>query len=98
VPLTVTYAVATRVSWTNAVVDNDTGDSVNTVLAAAAGGQGIEASTVDAGNCTGSTSRAAENSDGDFFFCAASGDDMGSIFVAALNQVGGGVKLMNLPE
>jgi hypothetical protein len=98
VPLTVTYNVATKVTWTNAAVDTNPGPTVNSVLAAASGGQGIDAAAVDSGGCSTPTSRTAENSDGDFFFCGASGDDMGPIFVTALSQVGGGVKLINLPH
>ncbi len=48
-------------------------------------------------NCSTSAQQAAENSDGDYFFCAASGSDMGPIFTTALSQVSKGIKLMKLP-
>ena len=66
------------------------------VLAEAAGGQGIDASTADQ-NCADATARAAENGDGDFYFCAAQGDDLGALFITALSQVSSGIKLINLP-
>jgi Flp pilus assembly protein TadG len=54
------------------------------------------ASDVD-GDCKNSTDRATENGDGDFFFCAASGDNMSSIFVSALNAVTTGIRLFQMP-
>ncbi len=48
-------------------------------------------------DCSSSAERAAENADGDYFFCAASGSDMGPIFTTALSQVSKGIKLMKLP-
>ena len=47
--------------------------------------------------CSTTALQAAENSDGDYFFCAASGDNMAPIFKTALGQVSKGVKLLNLP-
>jgi hypothetical protein len=98
VALTISYAVGTKVTWANSVSDNGPDPTVNSVLADASGGQGLDAATVDSGNCSTATSRAAENADGDFFFCGASGDDMGPIFVTALSQVSSGIKLINLPN
>ncbi len=52
----------------------------------------------DADNpCATSTERAVENGDGDFFFCAASGDDMSDVFVTAIGSAGGGIRLIRLP-
>jgi hypothetical protein len=82
---------------TNVIVQGSGNSAVPDVLAGAAGGQGIDAST-NSNDCSSTTGRTAENSDGDFFFCAASGDDMGSIFVTALSQVSSGIKLINLPH
>ena len=46
---------------------------------------------------SGQTGTFAENTDGDYFFCAASGSDMASIFKTALSQASGGIKLIRLP-
>ncbi|MFT4263191.1 MAG: hypothetical protein QM572_07410 [Nocardioides sp.] len=81
---------------TTAVVQGGGNDKVPDVLAAAAGGQGVTASAN--GDCSTAEGRAAENGDADYFFCAATGDDMGSIFVTALGQVTGGIKLIALPK
>jgi hypothetical protein len=84
-----------------AIVQNDTADlpnsSVPNVLAKAAGGNNIDPSYSDH-DCSAGSGRAAENADGDYFFCAASGDDMGPIFITALSQVSTGVKLINMPH
>lgn len=77
-------------------INNQRDRKVTEVLAEAAGGQGIDASTADQ-NCADTTARAAENNDGDFYFCAAQGDDLGALFITALSQVSSGVKLINLP-
>lgn len=69
---------------------------VSEVLAAAAGGHDIDPSVAD-NICATTTERAAENGDGDFYFCAAEGDDLGPVFITALSQVSGGIKLINLP-
>lgn len=52
----------------------------------------------DADNtCATSTQRNIENADGDHFFCAASGDDMSSLFVRAIGSASGGIRLIKLP-
>jgi Flp pilus assembly protein TadG len=52
----------------------------------------------DADNaCSPGADQTAENSDGDYFFCAATGTDMASIFTTALSQVSKGIKLLKLP-
>ena len=48
-------------------------------------------------NCSTTAEQAAENADGDYFFCAASGSDMATIFRTALSQTSKGIKLMKLP-
>lgn len=66
------------------------------VLAAAASPVGGVPSTAS-NSCGTAALRAAENADGDYFFCGASGTDMAPIFKTALSQVSKGVKLMKLP-
>jgi hypothetical protein len=70
---------------------------VSSILASAASPDqyGVASSAQNA--CSTDAERAAENSDGDYFFCAASGDDMAPIFKTALSQASSGIKLMNLP-
>jgi hypothetical protein len=48
-------------------------------------------------DCGTTSGRNAENSDGDYFFCAASGTDMAPIFKTALSQASSGIKLIRLP-
>ena len=55
-----------------------------------------EATTASA--CDSTTSRAAENADGDYYFCAAQGSELASIFKTAIAQVSSGVRLVKLPQ
>ncbi len=73
------------------------GEPVRQVLAAAASPdtQG-NASTAD-NACSTAAERSAENSDGDFFFCAATGSELGAIFVAAVNAVSPNTRLIRIP-
>ncbi len=92
VNVTITYTQLSDTGGNHNVVGP--GDqSITDVLAGVAGGNGVPASTSN--GCTTTELRAAENGDGDYFFCAASGDDMAPIFVTALSQVSTGVKLLN---
>ncbi|WP_110206576.1 TadE/TadG family type IV pilus assembly protein [Nocardioides daejeonensis] len=70
---------------------------VTAVLAEAASVDSTGAAS-DADNaCTTVALRAAENSDGDHFYCAASGDDMASLFTSAISAAGQGIRLLRLP-
>jgi Flp pilus assembly protein TadG len=68
------------------------------VLAAAASPTLNGPSTAN-NNCATTAGRNAENSDGDYFFCAATGAsaDLANIFVTAIAQLSGTSHLMNLP-
>ena len=55
------------------------------------------ASASAARSSSSSAGRTAENGDGDYFFCAATGTDMAPIFKTALSQAGTGIKLIRLP-
>ncbi|MGZ4553593.1 MAG: pilus assembly protein TadG-related protein [Mycobacteriaceae bacterium] len=68
----------------------------DTLAAAASDKQSGGASTAD-NACSTVAEQTAENSDGDYFFCAASGSDMASIFTTAIAQASKGIRLMNLP-
>ena len=77
-----------------------TGSSGPTVTATLAGAASPDVNGVasDADNdCSTATRRATENADGDFFFCAASGDDMAALFVHAIGSASGGIKLIKMP-
>jgi hypothetical protein len=73
------------------------GPTVTGTLAAAASADKTGAASDADTDCASSASRAAENADGDFFFCAASGDDMSSLFVTAIGSASGGIRLIRLP-
>jgi hypothetical protein len=74
-----------------------TGDYVRKTLAAAASDDSL-GNPSDADNDCGSvTNRNIENSDGDFFFCAASGTEMGPIFVSAVNAISSNSRLVRIP-
>lgn len=65
---------------------------VTDTLAASASG-----SSVADNPCQTLAQQTAENSDGDYFFCAASGTEMAPIFKTALSQASKGIKLILLP-
>ena len=50
-----------------------------------------------ASDCSSTAGRTAENTDGDFFFCAASGTELGPIFVSAVNAISTGSHLIRIP-
>ncbi|QZY28704.1 pilus assembly protein [Nocardioides coralli] len=78
--------------------EGSSGPTVTGTLAASASVDPSGAPS-DADNaCSNVAQRAIENSDGDFFFCAASGDDMASVFVTAITSASGGIKLIQLPS
>jgi hypothetical protein len=77
-------------------VNNARDQKITDVLAGAAGGQGIDPSTAN-NTCFSDADRASENGDGDFYFCAASGDALGPVFITALSQISSGIRLINLP-
>ena len=58
---------------------------------------GTYTQTMAESDCSDSAEREAENSDGDYLFCAASGTDMAPIFRTALSQATKGIKLLRLP-
>jgi Flp pilus assembly protein TadG len=48
-------------------------------------------------DCSTSAERVAENKDGDYFYCAASGTELGPIFATAVNAVTESIKLIRMP-
>lgn len=51
-----------------------------------------------ASECRTSTQRQDENTDGDFYFCAASGSELADIFKTAISQATGTVRFLNMPR
>jgi hypothetical protein len=66
-------------------------------LAAAASPAPLGGASTANNDCSSVPGRTAENTDGDYFFCAASGTDMAAIFVTAFTQIANGVRLIQLP-
>lgn len=48
-------------------------------------------------DCSTTAERTAENKDGDYYYCAASGAELGPIFATAINAVTESIKLIELP-
>lgn len=71
---------------------------VRDVLAAAASNHPTTNAPSAASDCSVAAQRTAENADGDYFFCAAGGAELGAIFKTALSSLGGGVKLIKVPK
>ncbi|WP_441407861.1 pilus assembly protein TadG-related protein [Arthrobacter sp. 2MCAF15] len=70
---------------------------VRDVLASAASEK--SSGVPSASNACGTAAQtAAENSDGDYFFCAADGADLGPIFVSAINAISAHSRLMRIPD
>lgn len=80
--------------------EGETGSTsrVRDVLAAAASSDPVTGAASSASACNNPASRAAENVDGDFFFCAAQGAELADIFKTAVAQVSSGVRLVKLPS
>ena len=71
---------------------------VRDYLAAAASPNPITNAPSRAEGCSGTSQIKAENEDGDYFFCAAQGSELASIFKTAIAQVSTGVRLVKLPS
>ena len=91
------YKTSTTTKYQRAAASS----SVLSVMAAAASpvtdsdGNVTQASAQS--DCSDEAEQDAENSDGDYLFCAASGTDMAPIFRTALSQATKGIKLLKLP-
>lgn len=73
------------------------GEFVRNVLATAASPD-AQGNPSDADNdCSSPALRSSENADGDFFFCAASGTELGPIFVSAINAINPNSRLIRIP-
>lgn len=82
---------------TNTIWTDPGGEQVTGVLAGIASPVTGGAASTNDKDCSTTAGRASENSDGDYFFCAASGTDMAPIFKTALSQASAGIRLIRLP-
>jgi hypothetical protein len=73
------------------------GEYVRNVLASVASPDAKNNASDADNDCSTPTLRAVENFDGDFFFCAATGAELGPIFVSAVNAISPNSKLIQLP-
>lgn len=70
---------------------------VRDVLAASASSNPLTGAASDASDCSTTSGRTDENSDGDYFFCAASGSELKDIFKTAVSLASSSVRLITLP-
>jgi hypothetical protein len=70
---------------------------VRDVLAAAASDKAPGTPSAASNDCSTPALTSAENTDGDYFFCAASGTDLGPIFVSAINAISPNSRLVRIP-
>ena len=73
------------------------GSSVDDVLAAAASPAPNGSASTANNNCSTVAGAAAENSDGDFYFCAATGAQLSGIFSTAVSQLSSTTKFVKMP-
>jgi hypothetical protein len=92
-----TITVDRDVTNTVTAYDQAPDSRVLDVLAGAASPNADNVPSAANNGCSTDSERATENADGDYFFCAASGSDMASIFTTALSQVSTGIKLIRMP-
>ncbi|MCZ4499585.1 MAG: hypothetical protein JWQ74_2138 [Marmoricola sp.] len=82
---------------TNVIWSAPVGSQVTGVLAGAASSTTAGVASTNDKDCSTTAGRTAENADGDYFFCAATGTDMAPIFKTALSQASSGIRLVRLP-
>jgi hypothetical protein len=88
------YARVTTETTTR-YVDSPTSSVLNVLAQAASPVEGVP--SMAQSDCSSAAERTAENADGDYLFCGASGTDMAPIFKTALSQATKGIKLLKLP-
>ncbi len=74
-----------------------TGSNVDDVLAAAASPMADGTPSTANNNCSTTAGANAENSDGDFYFCAATGAQLAGIFATAVSQITSTTKFVKMP-
>lgn len=94
--VTIGFGDATSAGCQRTGERTSSGTPVRNVLAAAA--SPVDGSPSTASTCSNPSQIAQENSDGDYYFCAANGDELADIFRTALTQLSGGVKFLRMPR
>ena len=89
------YGQATTGAHCNA--GSSSGTKVADVLAASSSNAPNGSPSVADTNCSTVAGAAAENSDGDFYFCAATGAQLAGIFSTAVSQIASGTKFVKMP-
>ena len=74
------------------------GNNVDDTMAAAASPTAAGTPSAANNDCTTTAGAAAENADGDNYFCAASGSQLAGIFSTAINQINNTTKFIKLPQ
>lgn len=74
-----------------------TGTLVRDVLAKAASPDPATGAASTAGDCSTTSGRQKENTDGDFFFCAVTGPEMAPLFKTAISQVSNSIRMLQMP-
>jgi hypothetical protein len=73
--------------------------NVRDALAAAASPHPVTGAASKAeSDCSTTAEKTAENGDGDYYYCASNGSELGPIFQTALTSLSGGIKLVKLPR
>ena len=90
--ITVAFGDATTARCTSG------GAFVRTVLAAAASPDATGHVSDADNDCSSTALRSVENSDNDYFYCAASGSELGPVFTSAINQLTTRTRLLQLPS
>lgn len=87
------------VGFGDAISQNCTGSGTrNLVLASAASPDTAGNPSVADTNCATAAGRTQENTDGDFYFCAATGSEFSAIFATAIAQISKSIRLVPLPS
>ncbi len=96
--ITVGFGAATNARCKKSEGETGSTSRVRDILATAASPDPVTGAPSEASPCNSPASRTAENTDGDYFFCAAKGAELGDIFKIAVAQVSTGVRLVKLPQ
>jgi hypothetical protein len=96
--ITVGFGQATTKRCKKSEGESGSTSRVRDVLAAAASVDPATGAASTASACNSPAERTAENSDGDYFFCAAQGSELSNIFKTAVAQISTGVRLVKLPS
>ena len=70
---------------------------VRTYLSALASPSSDGSASAAESDCSSTSERVAENGDGDFYYCAATGAELGPIFASAINAVSSSIRLIQMP-